>query len=138
LALVALATVPQFARTALGYIPALLPAAPLTRSAFRPGPGVLGSSRERAPRFMGHTPPPPEYARIAAQVRSLASERGRVVTTDWVLGEYLATFARVPTLGGIAERNVPQVAAHPLRHDFTPRRPGDDPLARYLTGYAVA
>ena len=61
-----------------------------------------------------------------------------MATLDWVLGEYLATFAKVPTLGGITERNVPHAAAHPMRHDFTPASSGDDPLGRYLSEYAVA
>jgi hypothetical protein len=138
LAFAALAALPPFVRTVSGYVPALLPGREYHRTAFRPGPGVEGSSAERDPPFMGHGPPPAEYARIGEVVTALAGDRGRVATFDWVLGEYLATFAKVPTLGGIAERNVPHVAAHPMRHDFTPASSGDDPVARYLSEYAVA
>jgi hypothetical protein len=136
LTLAAFAAVPVFAKTALGYLPVLLPSRAVPRAPFRPGPGVSGSSEERAPVFMGHSLAPEDLARVAHAARALGE--GRVATVDWVLGEYLATFGGLPTLGGIAERNVPHVAAHPLRHDFTQTRAGEDPLARYLTDYAVA
>ncbi|HEX3598232.1 MAG TPA: hypothetical protein VHU80_24160 [Polyangiaceae bacterium] len=133
-----LASAPELVRTALGYLPGLLPAREHARTAFRPGPGRSGSSEERDPPFMGHTPPPDDYVRVAKTLSAIAADTGRVASLDWVLGEYLATFAELPTLGGIAERNVPQVAAHPLRHDLTPAHPGDDPVAAYLREYAVA
>jgi len=138
LAVALLATAPELVRTAVSYLPAVLPRRAHARTAFRPGPYASGSSEERDPVFMGHSPPPDDYARVAMLVSSIARDEGRVVTVDWVLGEYLATFARVPTLGGIAERNVPHAAAHPMRHDLTPAGPGDDPIARYLDEYAVA
>ena len=133
----ALARAPELVRTALGYLPGLLPAPQRPRSAFRPGPFAGGSSDERAPPFMGQSAPSPDYARVARAVKPLIGDSGRVAVLDWVLGEYLPTFAELPTLGGIAERNVPHAAAHPLRH-AEPRRPGSDPVARYLAEYAVA
>jgi hypothetical protein len=133
----ALASAPQLVRDLVGYLPALLPRRELMAVPFRPGPGEAGSSDERAPPFMGHATPSPEYERVAAAVRAITANTGRVVVLDWVLGEYLATFD-VPTLGGIAERNVPHAAAHPLRHDLTKTNDADDPIARYLAEYAVA
>jgi hypothetical protein len=87
---------------------------------------------------MGHWGPDPDYPVVQRLVEWAIGQSGRVVVLDWVLGEYLATFSHVPILGGIQQRNVPHVAAHPLRHDLRPRAPGDDPFARYLDEYAVA
>lgn len=131
----AFASAPQLVRDLVGYLPALLPGREPT-APFRPGPGASGSSDERPPPFMGHAPPPPEYQRVASAVRAITADTGRVVVLDWVLGEYLATFD-VPTLGGIAERNVPHAAAHPMRHDLTKKSDDDDAIARYLDEYAV-
>jgi hypothetical protein len=133
----ALATAPGLVRDLVGYLPALLPRRDAMAAPFRAGPGASGSSDERPPPFMGHAPPSPEYERVASAVRAITANAGRVVALDWVLGEYLATFD-VPTLGGIAERNVPHVAAHPMRHDLTRANDADDPVARYLAEYAVA
>ncbi|HEX4338978.1 MAG TPA: hypothetical protein VH062_23890 [Polyangiaceae bacterium] len=138
LVLAALAAVPELARTAAGYLPALLPTHEHARTAFRPGPFASGSSEEREPLFMGHSPPPEEYARVARSVSAITGDHGRVASLDWVLGEYLATFAHLATLGGIAERNVPHVAAHPLRHDLSAHVFGEDPVSAYLFEYAVA
>ncbi|HVW29329.1 MAG TPA: hypothetical protein VHC69_28375 [Polyangiaceae bacterium] len=134
----ALASAPALARDLVGYLPGLLPHREPSRATFRPGPGEFGSSDERAPPFMGHTTPSPDYERVASAVRAIVANTGRVAAVDWVLGEYLATFGNVPTLGGIAERNVPHVAAHPLRHDLTKANDTDDPVARYLDEYAVS
>ncbi len=136
LVLGAIAGVPHLGRTVLGYLPTLLPSRPSARTAFRPGP-IPGVSNEELPLVvMGHDGPLPGARAIGDALMS-SSIHGRVAVLDWVLGEYLSVFTPLPILGGIPQRNVPQVAAHPLRHDLVPKRAGDDPFARYLDEYAV-
>jgi hypothetical protein len=137
LLLSAVGAVPALFRTAYGYLPTLIPDRTLARSALRPGPLPGVSNDEYAPAVLGHSGPPPEYVAIGRHLDGSIGQRGRAVVTDWVLGEYLATFWAVPIVGGIPQRNVPQVAAHPLRHDFSVASPGDDPFRRYLDEYAV-
>ncbi|HVU02196.1 MAG TPA: hypothetical protein VHE30_10600 [Polyangiaceae bacterium] len=131
----AVAVVPVLGGTMLGYLPTLLPGGPKLgdppRELARPG-------RELDPVVMGHDGPSPEYAAVARYLHETVGTSGRVAVTDWALGEWLVAFADVPILGGIPQRYVPQALAHPLRADFTPRSAGDDPVARYLSDYAVA
>lgn len=136
-ALGAVALVPGLVKTCLGYMPTLVPDRFIPRSALRPGPLPGVSNDEFAPALLGHAGPPAEYAEMGRYLEGTLGQRGRAVVLDWVLGEYLATFSSVPIVGGIPQRNVPHVAAHPLRHDFTPAGPGDDTFGRYLEKYAV-
>jgi hypothetical protein len=138
LGVVAVLVVPSLARTALQFLPTWVPSREPSRTARRPGAIPGESNDELAPIVMGHEGPRPEYAEIASLLEQSFGQSGRVVVLDWVLGEYLATFTQVPILGGIPQRNVPQVDAHPLRHSFVPRGPGDDPLGRYFDEYAVS
>lgn len=133
----ATAVVPSFAKTCFGYLPTLVPDRKVPRSALRPGPLPGVSNDEYPPAVLGHSGPPPEYVAIGRYLDATLGQRGRAVVLDWVLGEYLATFSGVPVVGGIPQRNVPAIAAHPLRHDFTPAAEGDDPFRRYLEEYAV-
>lgn len=135
----ALVAVPQLARTVLQYLPTLVPRQLPATIGARPGPADDGSNLEPDPVVMGYATAPGEYARVSRHLVERFSGKGRVaVPLDWVLGEYLATFSGLPVLGGIPQRNVPQVAAHPMRHDLRPSGPDDDPFARYLEQYAVA
>jgi hypothetical protein len=129
--------VPGLAKTCLGYLPTLIPDRIIPRSALRQGPLPGVSNDEYAPAVLGHAGAPPEYGDIGRYLDATLGQRGRAVVLDWVLGEYLATFARIPVVGGIPQRNVPHVAAHPLRHDFTQAVASDDPFRRYLEQYAV-
>jgi hypothetical protein len=133
----AVALVPGLVKTCLGYMPTLVPDRFIARSTLRPGPLPGVSNDEYAPAVLGHMGAPAEYAEMGRYLDGTLGQRGRAVVLDWVLGEYLATFSHVPIVGGIPQRNVPHVAAHPLRHDFTPNAPSDDTFSRYLESYAV-
>jgi hypothetical protein len=133
----AILVLPVLARTVLTYLPTLLPRREPHLTAFRPGPNPLLPNDEFGLIRMGHGGPSAEYQRIGRYIDS-AVPNGRVVAFDWVLGEYLSVFTHVPILGGIPQRNVPHVAAHPLRHALAPTYAGDDPFRRYLEEYAVA
>jgi hypothetical protein len=138
LALALVLAVPALARTVVGFLPTVLPggASPhkVLRASTAPGMGNL----ELPPTVLGHDGPDADYVAIGRYLERTVGQTGRVVAFDWVLGEYLATFTRVPILGGIPQRNIPHAAAHPLRLDLRPEYPGDDPIRRYLEQYAVA
>lgn len=138
LALAAVVGIPHLSRTVLHYLPSLVPAQSALVGFTRRGPAVDGTNQEPPPLRMGHELAPPEYEEIG-RVATGAFSKGRVaVVHDWVLAEYLTTFTELPVVGGIPQRNVPQVAAHPLRHDLAPSKgQDDDPFSRYLTQYAV-
>lgn len=121
---------PRFVQTVLQYLPTLLPARPMTS-------GPQAPPEELPLIVLGHSGPEKSYRDVTAYVESVHHDRGRVVALDWALGEYMATRSTVPVLGGIPQRNVPHVDAHPLHRDFRPKKNGDDPLARYLETYAV-
>lgn len=139
LALAACLALPALARTVLGYLPTALPEHAPRRTAHRPGPRPGTDNREPPLPTLGLSGPEPEYVALGRYVREhFPPELGRVASFDWVLGEYLPVFSGVPTLGGIPQRNVPHVAAHPLRFDFTPTADEPDPFRRYLVEFAVA
>jgi hypothetical protein len=137
LVLGAAAVLPGLAKSCLGWLPTLVPDRVVPRSALRQGPLPGVPNEEYAPVVLGHEGPRPEYVAIGRHLDETLGRRGRAVVFDWVLGEYLATFSTVPVVGGIPQRNVPHVAAHPLKYDFTPSAPGDDVFRRYLEEYAV-
>jgi hypothetical protein len=142
LALAAALVVPALARTVLGYMPTLLPArasAEPARTAYRPGPRTGISNQEPPLGKLALAGPEPEYVALGEYVKAhFTAGDGRIASFDWVLGEYLPVFAGLPALGGIPQRNVPHVAAHPLRFDFTPTADEPDPFRRYLTEFSVA
>lgn len=139
LALAAALVVPAFARTVLGYMPTALPARDLPRTALRPGPRPGISNQEPPLGKLGLAGPEPEYIAIGEYLKAhFRPGDGRIASFDWVLGEYLPVFTGLPALGGIPQRNVPHVAAHPLRFDFTPTADEPDPFRRYLKEFAVS
>jgi hypothetical protein len=137
LALAALLVLPRAVTTVLHYVPTLLPERAVIERARRESLGVPPPGEELPLVVMGHSGPEPVYEKIRTYLESEHRGRGRIVSFDWVLGEYLAAFTDMPVLGGIPQRNIPHVAAHILRHDLSPKGPGDDPLRRYLELYAA-
>jgi hypothetical protein len=130
---------PAVLRTVLGYMPTALPERVPPRTAFRPGPRPGTDSREPPLTKLGLAGPEPEYVAMGRYLQEhFTPDLGRVASFDWVLGEYLPVFAGLPTLGGIPQRNIPHVAAHPLRFDFTPSADEPDPFRRYLQEFGVA
>jgi hypothetical protein len=130
---------PALARTVLGYMPTALPERVPPRTAHRPGPRPGTDNREPPLTKLGLAGPEPEYVAVSRYLREhFTPALGRVASFDWVLGEYLPTFAGLPTLGGIPQRNIPHVAPHPLRFDFTPSADEPDPFRRYLQEFSVA
>lgn len=130
---------PHLSRTVLQYLPTLVPKQLPASVDTRPGPAENGTNLEPDPVVMGYSVSPNEYHLVQKHLVERFSGAGRIaVPLDWVLAEYLTTFSGLPILGGIPQRNVPQVAAHPMRHDLRPSGPGDDPFTRYLEEYAVA
>jgi hypothetical protein len=139
LLLAALLAVPVLARTALGYLPTAIPARQAPRTALRPGPRAWLDNRELELVKLGLAGPERDYVDVGSYLDAhFTAASGRVAAFDWVLGEYLPVFTRLPALGGIPQRNIPHVAAHPLRFDFTPTATEPDPFRRYLRDYAVA
>jgi hypothetical protein len=128
---------PRFVQTVLQFMPTFLPvrtvhAKPEAPRSLR----ELPQDQEIPLPVLGHAGASVIYERLREHLVERRS-RGRVVCLDWALGEYLATFGDLPILGGIPQRNVPHVDAHPLRHDFSPHGPEGDPLAEYVRTYAV-
>jgi hypothetical protein len=133
----ALVAAGRFAQTVLQFLPTLLPARAVYAGLAHDPPVPPLPPDELPLAVLGHAGAPPAHRDVRTALEAQHGGRGRVVVLDWALGEYLAAFTKLPLLGGIAERNVPHADAHPLRHDLTPRAPGDDPVARYLETYAV-
>ncbi|HEX7672497.1 MAG TPA: hypothetical protein VF395_23045 [Polyangiaceae bacterium] len=132
--------VPVLLRTVAGFLPTLLPGGAAPRKILRASlsPSPPGAPHlELPPTVLGYDGPDADYPVIGDYLTRTVGQTGRVAVFDWVLGEYLATFTRVPVLGGIPQRNVPHAAAHPLRLDLRPEHDGDDPIRRYLEQYAV-
>jgi hypothetical protein len=138
LALALVLAVPPLLRTVVGFLPTLLPGGASRRASFQVRADSNARTWEMDPIVLGHDGPETEYRAIGEYLERAVGQTGRVVAFDWVLGEYLATFTRVPILGGIPQRNVPHASAHPLRLDLYPERAGDDPIRRYVEEYAVA
>lgn len=139
LVVAALVALPQLSRTVFQYLPTLVPKQLPASMDTRPGPAEDGTNLEPVPVVMGYSVAPDEYDAVRKHLVERFSGAGRVaVPLDWVLAEHLTTFSGLPILGGIPQRNVPQVAAHPMRHDLRPSGAGDDPFARFLEQYAVA
>ncbi len=134
-ALLLVLALPRFVRTVLHYVPELLP-----RQVIRSKLDVLSSP------LVGLSEPPPLPMRLHHAPKSHRAVqswlernhrgRGRVVVSEWVLGEYLTAASKLPILGGLVERNVPHVDAHLFRRHPAGDLPGAE-LAKYLELYAV-
>lgn len=114
LALAAVLVVPRFARDVAYYVPELLPTrvhhSPLDRFT-----SPLAMPLEPIPWLQRHGHANAEQQAVRAKLLELHGGRGRVLVSDWVLAEYLAATTRLPLLGGIPERNVPQVDSNLFR-----------------------
>jgi hypothetical protein len=128
--------VPRFVRTVIHYFPDFLPER-VQRSPYdRVSSSITGLSFEARPFESRYSGPTEGFQRVRRWFLDHHGGRGRVVLTQWVLGEYLAASTTLPILGGLRERNVPHVDAHPLRHDPEGMKKPQG-FARYLERYAV-
>ncbi len=131
--------VPRLVRTALYYMPELIPRSSTDLpAAVAQGnlPSGLAGLNEPRPYRMGHTPVPPHFARVRAWL--LRNHRGgRVLVENYELGEYLAWSTDLPILGGLKERNVPHVDANQFRINRDGYLPPAE-LAAYFERYAVS
>lgn len=129
----AIAALPRVARTVLHYVPHALPE-PARPTIDDEMTRALARVHEPRPPWKGHLTAPDDLIRARDWLASHHGGRGRVVVSHWVLAEYVAATTRVPTLGGLLERNVPHVDAHLFRSGAG-GRPGG--LERYFDRYAV-
>lgn len=140
LLLLAVVALPRVVRTSLHYLPEALPQQVL-RSKLDVLTTPLVGLNEPKPLTMAHHSALPGHLAVRDWLAVHHRGRGRVVVSEWVMGEYLAAEARgVPILGGIRERNVPHVDAHLFRLDPE----GDLPPAelsayfrRYAAGFVI-
>ncbi|MCC6214128.1 MAG: hypothetical protein IT376_04625 [Polyangiaceae bacterium] len=114
LALAAVLVVPRFARDVAYYVPELLPTR-VHHSLLDRFTSPLAMPLEPIPWLQRHGHASPEQQAVRARLVELHGGRGRVLVSDWVLTEYLAATTRLPLLGGIPERNVPQVDSNLFR-----------------------
>ncbi len=135
LALALVLIVPRVARTALYFIPDLLPHIKINGKDDWFTSSLVGVN-EPYPVPRRHEGPPPRYVAVRDWLAQHAANDGRVVVLEWPLGEYLAASTRLPILGGIRERNVPHVDANLFRIAPTGVMPGDA-LRQYFVRYAV-
>jgi hypothetical protein len=139
LALCLVLIVPRFARNVVYYVPELLPER-VVRSKRDLSTSPLVGLTESYPLVQRHGGVPESYAAVRNWLAQNHGGRGRVIVTEWVLAEYLATATTVPILGGIKERNVPHVDAHLFRSDAANALAGpklDEFLERYAVGFAI-
>lgn len=133
--LLVVAAAPRLVRTMLYYVPDGLPKlVERTERDFLLSP--LVGLEEPKPDPMRHTSILPHYLQVRDWLNKHHRGYGRVVVADWVMAEYIATSSRIPTLGGLIERNI----WHKDAHLFYRSPVGDMPqaeLARYMDEYAV-
>jgi hypothetical protein len=135
LALALVLVLPRFVRTVLHYMPDLLPEQ-VARSKLDVLSSPLVGLNEPRPMLLAlHAAPEPHQA-VRRWLASQHAGRGRIVVSEWVLGEYLAASTKLPILGGLVERNVPHVDAHLFRRHPTGDLPGTA-LSDYFESYAV-
>ena len=132
-ALAALVVVPHAYRAVATYVPELLPTR-VERAALDYRVSAFVGLNEPLPEPFRHSPPPSDYAALAAFVEREASSRGRVVTDDAAFALFLATRTSVAVLGPIAQRGAASAGADP-----TPLLEVADEraLATYLERYAA-
>jgi hypothetical protein len=97
---------------------------------------ITGLSFEARPFESRYIGPSEGFQQVRRWLLEHHGGRGRVMVIQWVLGEYLAASTTLPILGGLRERNVPHVDAHPMRHDPEGMKKPEG-LAQYLERYAV-
>lgn len=122
---------PRVGRSLLFYFPELLPKHEHGRTAF-------GDVAVPAPRPMRHVKPPREAALLRGWLEhhNPLGRDGRVVVEDYMLGEYLAATSRLPILGGLVQRSIPQADSHLFRLQRDGALP-DDKLRAYFERWAV-
>ncbi len=137
LALVLLA--PRVVRTVMVTIPGLIP----ERPRLVPGQGPVGPKIE--PLTGNHAVPfpalrhygtPPHYQKIRDWLVKHHAGRGRVLTQDWIMSEYLAWSTDLPLVGGLEQRALQHADAHLFQHYPMGKAPRDWTRA-YLERYAV-
>ncbi|MCB9605413.1 MAG: hypothetical protein H6716_02420 [Polyangiaceae bacterium] len=127
--------VPRVYRTMAYYVVHLLPEQ-VIRSDRDVRGSPLVSLNEPKPVWLGHAPAAPQQQAVRDWLIKHHKGRGRVAINEWVLGEYIAASTEIPVLGGIRERNVPHVDAHPYRQlDDGKLKPEE--LAAFFERYAV-
>ncbi len=128
--------VPRFGRNVLVYFPEALPERVVRNEYDKLASQFVGLSPEPRPYPMRHERAPEEAQALRAWLLRNHGGRGRVLLVNWVVAEYLAAASPLPILGGLKERNVPQMDAQPLRQDpEAMRKP--NALATYFERYAV-
>ncbi len=135
LLLAAVAIAPRFVRTVMHYIPELIPTQ-VVRTKLDLETSPLVGLREPRPFSMRHESALPGHAAVAEWLRKNHHGRGRIVVSEWMLGEYLVVATHLPILGGIPERNVPHVDANLFRRNPFGALPKAE-LERYFRDYAV-
>jgi hypothetical protein len=135
LALALVLVLPRFARTLLHYMPDLLPEQVVRSKLDLLSSPLVGLNEPKPMRLALHPAPPPHQA-VRRWLSARHAGRGRIVVSEWVLGEYLAASTKLPILGGLVERNVPHVDAHLFRRHPEGDLPGTE-LADYFETYAV-
>ncbi|MGE0321330.1 MAG: hypothetical protein AB7K71_08110 [Polyangiaceae bacterium] len=131
--------VPRVYRTMAYYVVHLLPEQ-VIRSDRDVRGSPLVSLNEPRPVWLGHAPAAPQQQAVRDWLIKHHQGRGRVAINEWVLGEYIAASTEIPVLGGIRERNVPHVDAHPYRQlDDGKLKSSDLPafFERYAVGYII-
>ena len=126
---------PRFVRTVLHYIPDLLPEQ-VKRSKLDFLTSPLVGLNEPPPLPLRLHGAPDAHQKVRRWFETHHRGRGRIVVSEWVLGEYLVTSTNLPILGGLVERNVPHVDAHLFRRHPDGDLPGDA-LRKYLDDYAA-
>lgn len=135
--LLACAVVPRVVRDVVYYVPELLPARTPRALTDAFASSLVQLPGEPTPIPLRHEVAPEDWRQLAVHLDDKYASIGRVAVTDWVLAEYLTTATRTPILGGIPERPIPHVDAHPARYAGVPARSVAE-LEAYLERYAVA
>ena len=135
LALAVFAIAPRFVRTVMHYVPDLIPKQTV-RTGLDLETSPLVGLDEPKPFAMRHTSAAPGHVKVRDWLLANHHGRGRIVVSEWMLGEYLVVATHLPILGGIPERNVPHVDANLFRRNPIGALPEAE-LARYFRDYAV-
>jgi hypothetical protein len=127
--------VPRFVRTVLHYLPGLLPDQVIRSNLDVLSTPLVGLNEPKPIPMRLHGAPEGHRA-VKRWFEANHGGRGRIVVSEWVLGEYLAAATKFPILGGLVERNVPHVDAHLFRREREGNLPGDE-LRKYFEHYAA-